>query len=453
MLPESGSNSPGFSLTLSVHLMNKTTTFTLSDGFKRLLFVALTLSALVGIQRVFESFQYPQLHNKDFLVDYLKAKAMLEGVDPYLPVPELVDQLIGEKIDTTLTHPSPHPPFNGVLALPFLLWNYATAVKLWTIFELINLMISTWMLFRLWGARTDFKLILLFGFFSLGWAPVVQSLWFGQLTTLLLTLLIAAWSAFRNERYVWAGVWIGCAIAIKLMVWPVTVIFLVSRKWRGIIATCAVLIGSNLIAAAVYGNAILQKYYFKIGPQVGSIYRSHDGNLSAWTWGSRLFAGTGLNIHALPLWESESLALISTWLLPAIILLAGICLAFRIDHPDTIFGLLVSIAILVSPIAWNHYLMLSIIPFMILAQRIREMGTPGNLVLSAFCFWFPISFTHLGLVKFAGLFATGSTAEGVPIVPFLAGNITLLPVFSLMGLFWFLLILQRKSPIIPQSHA
>src|SRR4030067_73856 len=47
---------------------------------------------------------------RDILQEYLMAKALLSGVNPYLPLQELAQLFIGKF--PYLPHPAPYPPFN-----------------------------------------------------------------------------------------------------------------------------------------------------------------------------------------------------------------------------------------------------------------------------------------------------------------------------------------------------
>ena len=80
---------------------NASLKLTLSPGFKRLLLLLAALNGLVGIKRIIESFLAPDIYRKDFVSGYLMAKAMLNGVNPYLPLPELADRWIRSEEHTS----------------------------------------------------------------------------------------------------------------------------------------------------------------------------------------------------------------------------------------------------------------------------------------------------------------------------------------------------------------
>ncbi len=55
----------------------------------------------------------PHVYRKDFLQEYLLARAIAEGVDPYLPIPMLADRFLGQLPVPLFPHPTPHPPTAG----------------------------------------------------------------------------------------------------------------------------------------------------------------------------------------------------------------------------------------------------------------------------------------------------------------------------------------------------
>lgn len=411
---------------------------TLSPGFKRLLLLLAALNGLVGIKRIIESFLAPDIYRKDFVSGYLMAKAMLNGVNPYLPLPELADRWISGSNYVVFWHPTPHPPLVGLLSLPFGLLSYEKAAIAWLFFELACLLASLLLLLRWWGGTINASRVALLFVFALGWGPVMEELWVGQLGSCLLLLLIIAWLSLRGGKETLGGTMLGCMIALKLMAWPIVVFLALRRKWNGVMAAVAVVIAANLLALSVIGADSLRDYYFKVGPNVASIYRSYDGNYSAWTWGERLFAGYGSHFFAPPLWASEPLAKLCAYAIPVAVLLFGLRLALRAQRFDTAFGLLIGVGILVSPIAWTHYLVLASIPLVITAQRLWVNGIPRGISYLAFGLWMLLSTAGTVFADCAGLFASRMTPEGIPVVPFAAGALTLIPAAALLGFLWLI---------------
>jgi hypothetical protein len=76
---------------------------------------SLVLTAvLVGIRNIrvwLLSLSFPYIFGKDFIQDFLIAKAVLSGANPYFPAKKLADLFMGPlPIRWIIQHPSPHPP-------------------------------------------------------------------------------------------------------------------------------------------------------------------------------------------------------------------------------------------------------------------------------------------------------------------------------------------------------
>jgi hypothetical protein len=423
--------------------MNESQGFTLSPKFRRIFPVFAVLYGLVGIGRIVESFLQPDLYKKDFISPYLLAKAMIQGGDPYLPLPELARIWMSYANYTALDHPTPHPPVFGLFAVPFALLSYEKAAVLWLFFELGCLLASVALLHRWWRGAARPGWIAVWFAFALGWTPVAQDLWFSQLSCFLLLLMIGAWLSLREGRDAMGGTLLGGLMAFKLLAWPVVLYLVLRRRWRGVIAYGVVWSAAHLIAVAVTGLDSVRDYYLKIGPQLASYYRPHDSNFSAWTWGHRLFIGGGENFIAQPLWPSDLLAKFFIPVIPALILAAGLWLAGRAKQFDTSFGILVCVAVLVSPIAWTHYLMFASIPILIIARRLRMMDWPRKLTVLAFVLWLSLSMSQAVYAVAALMLGYRVTADGVTVVSFPVWLLTMFPAFALCALSW---VVWRSDP-------
>ena len=151
---------------------------------------------------------------RDILQEYLMAKALLSGVNPYLPLQELAQLFIGKF--PYLPHPAPYPPFIAILSIPLTWFSLNQLIIGWFIFEVGCLAAISGMLTFLWKGRVDWVRAIFILFLLLSWYPVMVDLLYGQLTILLTTLLLAALVALRNNHKILAGVIIGFSVAIKM---------------------------------------------------------------------------------------------------------------------------------------------------------------------------------------------------------------------------------------------
>ncbi len=402
--------------------------------------LALLLGAIViyyesdSFSRILQSLSAPVVYWKDCISPYLMAKAILNGVNPYLPLPQLAGQWLSQA--NPADHPTPHPPLVGLLSLPLGLLSYETVALIWFIFELVCLLATLLLLLRWWGVSLNpIKVAILFGL-GLIWMPVNEELWQGQFMSCLLLLLVGAWLALRAEKQALGGALLGGMIAIKMMAWPIVLFLALRRQWRGAGAAAAVVITANLLAMAVLGVTTVTDYYLKVGPLNAKLWRPAEGNLSAWAWGIRLFEGAGFSYHLSPLWPAPTLALIATYALPLVVLLLGMALAWRAANFDTAFSLLTVVSILVSPIAWYFYLLLALIPLAVLARRLVAMGIPAEPSLLALGFFLLLSIKPGIYEQFVKSFAIEPASQGMLTVPYAAGLLTLVPMAALLCLLW-----------------
>jgi alpha-1,2-mannosyltransferase len=425
-----------------------------SRKIKQALIVITALQALVSLKLIIQSLQAEYVYRKDLIQDYLLAKAVLNGVDPYLPLPELVSRLGGALPDKVFLHPTPHPPPVALLSLPLGLLTYERAAIVWLLCEVICICASVYLLLRWWGKRPGWRLTMLISMLALAWPPLWMEMIFGQLMVLLLLLLILAWQALRSERAIVGGLWLGCVIALKLIAWPILLFFALRRNWRVVSAAVAAVGLANLLAALLMGFGAVAHYYLKVSGAVAPLYRAHVYNFSAWSVGWKVFSGTGSpvleGIQSPPLWSAPILAQVVSYALPLALLVVGLWLASCARSFDTSVAILVCVSILVNPIAWIHYLVLATIPGVVAARHLIRLKLPSRETFLAVAIGLLLSVPNNALTRIALLFATERSLAGEePTVPFAAGLLTLIHLPVVLSLLWFV----RRTDRIEQAAA
>jgi hypothetical protein len=431
--------------------MEKTSKLKLSPTAKRLLIIFAGFNALLGLKRIVESIATLLIYKKDFLSGYLLAKAMLSGVNPYLPLPELANRWLPAHNITDLQHSTPHPFAVGWLCLPWAWLDYETAARLWLVFELGCLVAVVALFFRAFGRGLQLRWWLLATLLLLGWVPVIEDLWLGQFSLCLALLLTGAWLALRDGRDGRGGVLLGLALSLKLVGWPVVLFLALRRRWRGVLAAGGVFAAAHLLAAVVHGWAMVKDYYLVVGPQVSALYRTHDANFSLWTVGTRLFAEAGFNFVSLPLWPAPALAKALTVLVPLAALLLILRLAWRAQRFGTAFALLVGAGVMLNPIGWTHYFILLAFALSLIVQRLRALEWPRGLTYRLLLLLWPLSVTQSSFGIVAKQFAVGTNADGLALVPGWAALVTMASAVAVSGLLWLLVVLERATA--PQEMA
>jgi hypothetical protein len=318
---------------------------------------------------------------RDILQEYLMAKALLSGVNPYLPLNQLAEIFIVKF--PFLAHPAPYPPFVAILGIPLTWFSHNYAIIVWFIFEMVCLSAMACMLTILWKGRVDWVRAIFVLFLLLTWYPVMVDLLYGQLTILLTTLLLGALLAIKKDRRILAGVLIGFSIAIKMITWPLIIYFALKKDWRSLLASSVTAIGLNLMAFFFLGIGPILDYYLRVTMQVSAIYHSFLKNYSLWSIGYRLFAGTqpigGDYISAPPLVSLPNLAPLVSAGLAIVFLGVGMLWAVRSKDKEIAFSILICVIVAISPISWDHYYVMIIISLAVLMHHLMKEEFPSRL--------------------------------------------------------------------------
>lgn len=275
-----------------------------------------------------------------------------------------------------------HPPAMSLLLIPFVAsLTIRHAYLVYTALSLACLLFSLALLLKNLPLARDNRSQLALLFAILGWFQLGVMLRLGQTGVLLGLLLVLAWYFLRRGKPVAAGVAVSLAVALKLFpAFLFPFLFLRQRRafWAAIVAT-AVFLGGT---AAAVGRANLAAYA-QVTRFVEDYYRGYPGNLSLLSW---LVTLTGtINRH------SHVPDVLFFLLMTAIV----VALAWVITRPsasdpggalDLEFATFMALLPILSPVAWDHYLTLLLLPMMVLASRMLEAHSPSRAQLLLFAF-------------------------------------------------------------------
>jgi hypothetical protein len=315
---------------------------------------------------------------RDILQEYLMAKALVAGLNPYIPLNELAQIFIIKF--PLLPHPSPYPPFVAILSTPLLWFSHNIVIIIWFILEMIFLMAIACMLTILWKERVNWIRAIFVLFLLLAWYPVMIDLLYGQLSILLTTLLLAALVVLKRGYKILPGLIIGLSVAIKMFTWPLLIYFALIKDWRTFLSSSLTALGLNLIALIVMGVGPVMDYYLRVTLQVSAIYHGFLKNFSIWSIGYRLFEVTkpiGSDyISAPPMINLQKLALPVSAGLVIAFLLVGLIWAIHVKYLEIAFSILVCVIVAISPISWDHYYVMIIISLAVLLYNLSKHSFP-----------------------------------------------------------------------------
>lgn len=360
-----------------------------------------------------------------------------------------------------LDYPSPHPPPALLLFVPFSLLDYPPAGIAWLVMELICLAATIGLIGNVLGVRFPLPALLAATVASLVWYPIYLELVEGQVMITLLMLLAMFWWTWRRGHGVLAGLLLGLALTLKPVVWPVLVLLALRRDWRAAGATVLTVLITYASAVSLIGFDAVRAYFVDVAPSVHRGFCAVATNQSLTSIGWRVFDGAGpvkwSGISVPPLVRCAWLAPVTAFLLPALAVVVVCRAIWNRRATEESLGLFVCLSLVVSPVSWEHYRVLALIPAAQVILWLRRNSWPqrettmalvvGGLLLISARRWL-----WLALWLDGNTFPT-SAGNGVAL-PFGLSLLTLMPLVSVALLGWLVQHLAdtHDQPAVPCSR-
>ncbi len=410
-------------------------------------------------RRAFEVDFFPPGHVlflPDFFQEWASARNRFQSLPVYTSQEITVERYLGIRRnpgDAYFIEWNAHPPAAVLLGVPFAALDFADAFALWNLLSLVCLVASVWLIVEQlplacepWMLLPAIALLLLCHPF---WHQMVH----GQLNLLLLLLFTGVWLADRRGHPNLAGGLLGLATAIKLYPAFVFLYFLVKRDWPALRAGAIALAAIAGLTALVLGPEAYRSYFVDILPRT-SLRRADWHNLSLSGVWCKLF-DVPLNlppVRIVPLVESPLMAMagmLGTLLFVSAILAVVLPHLLTAKDTDLAFSLTMIGMLLVSPITWDHYLLVLALPLSVVWQRLQGRWVERIVLLSLLAvLWLEPGWVMLhGLrcLEWLGLTNGGPWWISPPLATLTALSI---PCYALLGLFILALWTALRSRLV-----
>lgn len=331
----------------------------------------------------------PAPHQEDFGAYFIAARALTRGVSPYD-----ADAAARLAAAAGVEHHSPYiyPPLLALLLRPLAALPYPAAAFIWFVLSAGALLAALWLLrpvVRLpW--RT-YRWVCAAAFFL---PPVHHTLQHGQITHFLLLLLLLA-GAIGGAG---GGVWLGIASALKVFPATLAVVYALSGR----IAALAVMVASAAIvtgAVALVEPDATMEFVRRVGPQLALEPRLAPNNQSVHAVVARWFEtqdfvtpivdapGVGRTLSTI---ATAIVGGLTIWALVSVRRAEG-----AMAHLQRL-SLVLAATLIVSPIVWDHYYVLLLLPVAVLYRgsddrTVRVLLLSGAVLLLSHRYW-PLAF-------------------------------------------------------------
>jgi Glycosyltransferase family 87 len=396
------------------------------------------LCSVVGLILVITlSFTYSRIFGSinilysDYGNFYHSQHLFLEGKNSYSPVyfiqgkPNSPPQKKPLRLGANL-----NPPFFILATFPFAYLSYPHALFLWFLFSILAGAISVLRIQKTLypGIKPTLqsRVGVLLAFFA--YFPTFASLQLGQVTLLLLPLLVLSWQSARNHQSTRAAVFLGIAASLKPFIALFSLYFLLRKEHRALLTFIITCISCALLAVLFLGIAAYHSYLQGLNH---IIWAASSWNVSLYGMLLRLFGGPESNAALF------SLPKILPFLYPILVfgLLGGIFIFFHsysnsfLDDKKKIdleFSMILVAMLLISPLGWIYYLPFLSLPFLQLFYYAKQEIYPTFLFL-ALAFFLLLTNVPLNLIASSHI-----TSKNILLI-FLNSSFSFIVLISLMG--------------------
>ena len=321
----------------------------------------------------------------DFPQDYIAGSQLLAGKSLYPSnFRDMYTSLLsngGITVDRRITHLNAHPPFTAMLLFPLWFLSFHNAIFLWGLLTILSALVISLLLIT--SEEIPWQYFPVLFLFILAWPPFQANLAVGQTSILVALLVIAGWYFFKKQKESISGIFIALATMLKFYPGLFMVYFLLNKKykafWSSIIST-----GIILVLVFVVTRHDFFRFIFHIMP-VDAKYSGADiGNLSINGFFAKLFLSIKVYYNTGVFAASENYLLKNIFLFITVgLLLIYSALSMRkytYDN-DIGFSAFIIVSLLLSPICWNHYLTLILLPLIVFTKQLIKKSTSYEVII------------------------------------------------------------------------
>ena len=393
----------------------------------------------------------------DFIQDYMAGKQLLMGKTLYPSNYREMDELPQPKNQTPSILKNKlidaHPPFAAILLFPLWFFSFHNAIFLWVIITILCMVLIISLLLK--SENIPLVYIPLVSLFVLAWAPFQTNLSNGQISILVTLFVIAGWYFLKSERESLAGIFIALATMLKFYPGLLIIYLLINKKYKAFL-TATIGIGFILVLSYLITKNDLFYFIFNVLP--GDIQRCEIifGNASFNGFFTQLFLHLqpyGNTIAFIPVVHrfDRNLCLYVT---EALFLLYGVYSVNKYNYDnDKGFSVFIISSLLLSPLCWNHYLTLLLLPLIVFAKELLKKRTISEVVIFLTALFF-ISIDTSSVYFFKALYVVRGFIPGHPWSFFYRMTFYLLPFYGMVLLLIlnFRLIKQTKTFTSSNEH-
>lgn len=352
-------------MTWSKNLFNE---FKHGSFFERFLYLSLLIAFLVSVLYILKPLTYD--YYPDFSCYYYGAKTFLGGGNPYTDEGGSFGAFV-------------YPPPALLLFIPFTLFTFDIAQKIFTLLSLISFILSLHLLIsfiklKLLSKSWLFLYILAFNFF-----PAKYTLGMGQINNFILLLLVAFILYYLKKKEAASGIILAIATVIKTTPIVLLLFLVIKRKWKTIFTLFTTLVVVFAISLYVIKAPLFLYFFQKTLPsQLGSWPKDYY-NQSITGFLARYLSNKQIRYN---------LKNLITLLLVVYSSFVSWKFVKSKEKDILVIGVFITLGLILNGISWQHHFVWLLIPLFLTLEYIRNFRVSYLYYFILFICYFLVAF-------------------------------------------------------------
>ncbi|HUA35336.1 MAG TPA: glycosyltransferase family 87 protein [Candidatus Binataceae bacterium] len=341
--------------------------------------VAIIAAALALIELCYIIYlRRPLIIGLDFSSYYTWAFAIRRHLNPYRGDLTPLASRLGLSIGTVLR--TNYPPTTLLLFEQFVKFRPIVAYWIWISLSAVLFVAALTLMLT---AELPMPLAAIAAVFAISYLPVDIHFVFAQIQIPLLFLFVLVMRELRQNRQDTAGSILALAGLLKIFPMLLIIYFVSDRRWKGVACAGLVFVFGFVLSMLLMGRDALDFF----GAFVRTALPGHGApilpivSIPGAYFRFYEFFSTKADIRAHHLGSLTFVSTLTNLLVLALALRAALRLRERGKSLEPAFGLLITTTVLVTPIAWPHYMVLLLIPLAQLAFAAYR-GTATRLAIA-----------------------------------------------------------------------
>lgn len=408
--------------------------------------VIVWLAAILHTAILFASLR-DRVNRFDFSVHYSAALGLRQNLNPYMIDLRRIGVPLGLEI-WPLIHSSA-TPFFLLCFEPLAHMAPRTAYWIWFGLNVTALVAALLLMLGRREFGADRRMAWVIAAFTLMYPPLADHFAYAQAQIVILLMLVLMMRCIETRRYGVAGLILATAAALRAFPSLFVIYFAVLRRWRVLMCTLLGLVIIGIVTIFLAGPAIVEGFVVAMISRTGenATSRPYDVSLSAFI--TRLFwyaFGYALS----PAMNLVRLAVVACAEAAVLILALRATARARSDQDcdGRAYMIWVVTAVMLSPVAWIHYMVLLVLPFI----KIASVANQGRC--SSRAVWVMVTSYFMIALSIEGR-APAEAIGGFPLLVIVSEGASVSLLLAFIAAYWFAsdetqTIVSRE---LPGSHA